>query len=270
VAWRSEADSRLDQARGATHPALHTPLLSVRRAPTIVAAPFATQHLVADLEELSVAFPADSCLSVRGPGLSFDHRADAPMIPASTQKLLTATAALEVLGADPPVLDTVERALRDSDNQAAEALLSEVGGTAVVTRVLSDLGTPRVVDATGRSHDNRVTCRLLVDLLLRPGTGGLLDERLPVAGESGTLANRFVDTDLVGVLRAKTGSLTSVLGLAGVVDDGDPPLTFALLVNAAPGTPIPAGVDELEAEVAEALARWPAAPAALGPRGPGG
>jgi D-alanyl-D-alanine carboxypeptidase len=84
------------------------------------------------------------------------------------------------------------------------------------------------------------------------------------------LAARFLGTDLVGVLRAKTGSLTSVLALAGVVEDSDPPLTFAFLVNAEPGTPVPAEAEELQRELAEALARWPEVPGALGPEDPDG
>ena len=45
--------------------------------------------------------------------------------------------------------------------------------------------------------------------------------------------------------------------LAGVVEDDDPPLTFALLVNTEPGTPVPADLGDLQQEVAEVLASWP-------------
>ena len=63
----------------------------------MVAAPIAERRLLADLEALAATFPPDTCLAVAGPDLAFAHRADEPMVPASTQKLLTATAALEVL-----------------------------------------------------------------------------------------------------------------------------------------------------------------------------
>ena len=44
-----------------------------------------------------------------------------------------------------------------------------------------------VADGSGLSLENRVTCDLLVDLLAREGTGPAVQDRLAVAGESGTL-----------------------------------------------------------------------------------
>jgi D-alanyl-D-alanine carboxypeptidase len=66
------------------------------------------------------------------------------------------------------------------------------------------------------------------------------------------------------VLHAKTGSLASVSALAGFVEDDDPALTFALVVNAAPS----AAIEALEGKVASALARWPDIPdvAKVGPK----
>ena len=67
---------------------------------------------------------------------------------------------------------------------------------------------------------------------LRP----LLD-LLPIAGGSGTLSDRFIDgtpagSGPAGWLRAKTGSLTAINALAGVVTDrSGRVLTFALISN---------------------------------------
>lgn len=63
-----------------------------------------------------------------------------------------------------------------------------------------------------------------------------LVDLLPVAGGSGTLSNRFFDTDVdkspAGWLRAKTGSLTKTNSLAGIVTDaGGRVLTFAFISN---------------------------------------
>ncbi|HEY0398322.1 MAG TPA: D-alanyl-D-alanine carboxypeptidase, partial [Acidimicrobiia bacterium] len=57
-----------------------------------------------------------------------------------------------------------------------------------------------------------------------------LSPLLAVAGRSGTLALRLADTPLDGKLRAKTGSLDGVSGLAGYVE-GRRALSFAFLAN---------------------------------------
>ncbi|MET0728922.1 MAG: D-alanyl-D-alanine carboxypeptidase/D-alanyl-D-alanine-endopeptidase [Acidimicrobiales bacterium] len=81
---------------------LVTPVVSVRRIPTVVAEPIADRRLRGDLEAWAATAPAGSCAVVRDTegGEVLDHRGDAPMVPASTLKLLTATAVLEQLGPD--------------------------------------------------------------------------------------------------------------------------------------------------------------------------
>jgi D-alanyl-D-alanine carboxypeptidase/D-alanyl-D-alanine-endopeptidase (penicillin-binding protein 4) len=125
-----------------------------------------------------------------------------------------------------------------------------------------------VVDGSGLSLDNRVTCAALVAVLERPETGPLLADLLPVAGESGTLERRFEEPPLAGVLRAKTGSLRSVVALAGLVEDDDPALTFALVSNGAAGATLPPSAEAHGERLGEILAAWPEVPDAevLGPR----
>ena len=100
TAWRVEADVPGPAAAAADggHPI--TPILSVRRVPSLLAAPIAERRLYADLDALVGLLPPDSCLVVEGPDLRFAHREDVPLVPASTAKLLTATAALEALGSE--------------------------------------------------------------------------------------------------------------------------------------------------------------------------
>lgn len=162
--------------------------------------------------------------------------------------------------------DVVAAMLRDSDNETAELLFKELGrisgqggstaaGEAFVRHRLTSLGLPmdasRVADGSGLSDDNRVACRLLTAALsLR---GAVIAEGLAVAGQSGTLRTRFRGTELEGRLRAKTGSLDGVSGLAGFVDtDEGRRLTFALLVN---GLPITNSGRSIQDEFALALAR---------------
>ena len=80
---------------------LGTPLWSARRVPQSVVEAIATQKLVADVAGTLKGLDA-SCAIVEAPGLGVltATQAEKPLIGASSQKLLTATAALGVLGPD--------------------------------------------------------------------------------------------------------------------------------------------------------------------------
>lgn len=131
----------------------------------------------------------------------------------------------------PPVGDLVSEMLRDSDNGTAELLVKETGlrrygegsteaGVRAIAGVLATRRLPTgnavIADGSGLSATARVTCRLLATLL--DGAEPMLAERLAVAGEAGTLRNRFGGTAVAGRVRAKTGSLDGMSGLAGFAD----------------------------------------------------
>jgi D-alanyl-D-alanine carboxypeptidase len=64
-----------------------------------------------------------------------------------------------------------------------------------------------------------------------PG-GAVLRACLPVAGQSGTLAERFHGTELVGRVRAKTGWIRGASALSGMVEGKDGTVRwFAILMN---------------------------------------
>ncbi|GAA3373842.1 D-alanyl-D-alanine carboxypeptidase/D-alanyl-D-alanine-endopeptidase [Streptomyces sannanensis] len=150
-----------------------------------------------------------------------------------------------------PVSALVERMLTNSDNDLAEALARQTalaahlpasfdGASQAMTARLKQLGLPvagaRFADGSGLNRADRLSADLLTRLLalaadpdhpeLRPVLTGL-----PVAGFSGTLADRYApDTAGTGLVRAKTGTLTGVDTLAGTVVDADGRLlTFAFL-----------------------------------------
>lgn len=147
----------------------------------------------------------------------------------------------------PPMTAIAMQMLQESDNNTAELVLKELGlrasgvgsfaaGQAAVAAVLGDAGFDvselRVADGSGLAAEDQVTCELLVEVLEHDETADVVEASLAVAGESGTLAQRWRDTDLVGKVRAKTGTLNQVTGLAGhatTVDDSD--LRFVLVVN---------------------------------------
>jgi D-alanyl-D-alanine carboxypeptidase len=190
----------------------------------------------AALQPVIGSLPAHACLVVTRSGKPLvDHNGGLALIPASTQKLLVGSAALEAL--DGGQIEQVGEMLRNSDKSTAETLLSELGGLSSLRAWLATTGvdTAGVVvnDGTGFDRGNRVTCRFLAALLDRAGAASTLASVLPVAGETGTLATRFQGTPAVGHVKAKTGTLQGVSALAGFATARDgSALTFAIIVNA--------------------------------------
>lgn len=157
-----------------------------------------------------------------------------------------------------PVLDLVEQMLKNSDNVVAEMLARQValalrrtasfaGATAAVRAALAPVGVAlpaTLSDGSGLSQRDRLTPALLVALLRvvldgrHPRLAPLV-EALPVAGWDGTLAPpRYRGAAAragAGVVRAKTGTLTGVVTLAGLVRDRDGRvLVFALMADRVP------------------------------------
>jgi serine-type D-Ala-D-Ala carboxypeptidase/endopeptidase (penicillin-binding protein 4) len=145
-----------------------------------------------------------------------------------------------------PLSEVVAAMLRESDNTAAELLVKELGvvkaqdgSTPAGTRAVADAlaaaglstGGLQLSDGSGLDLGNRATCTLLAAALRRSDGGApALSPLLAVAGQTGTLSLRLVDTPLAGKLRGKTGSLNGVTGLVGYVD-GRRALSFALVAN---------------------------------------
>jgi D-alanyl-D-alanine carboxypeptidase/D-alanyl-D-alanine-endopeptidase (penicillin-binding protein 4) len=175
----------------------------------------------------------------------------------------------------PPLKDVVHEMLTSSDNLAAEMLVREIGvrvahsgttdaGVKAVTAKLAELGLPTanmvLVDGSGLDRGNRVTCRLLasvIDLGAQPQFSALWDG-LPVAGGSGTLAAVLKNSKVAGKLRAKTGFLNGVAGLAGLVDVSQP-MRFAFVAN---GNLDESHAVALRAAIGEIIGTFPDAPAA--------
>ncbi|MEE6136614.1 D-alanyl-D-alanine carboxypeptidase/D-alanyl-D-alanine-endopeptidase [Mycobacterium sp. 050128] len=157
-----------------------------------------------------------------------------------------------------PLVQRLGEMMDHSDNVLAECIAREVaaainrprsfaGAVDAVTNRLStahvDTSGAMLVDSSGLSVDDRLTAKTLDGTVQaaagpdQPSLRALLD-LLPIAGGSGTLADRFLDpaTNLgpAGWLRAKTGSLTAINSLVGVVTDRTGRvLTFAFISNAA-------------------------------------
>ena len=191
----------------------------------------------------------------------------------------TALASLD----SPPLGDVVAEVLVHSDNLGAEMLVKELGvrfagegsteaGLRVVRQELErmglDLSALTATDGSGLDRSDLLTCDLLGDVLAATGEASVLARALPEAGGRGTLYRRFLGTPAAGRVRAKTGSLEGVVGLAGWATGADGrSRAFSLLAN---GLPRGGAGAALQDKVAVALARFPRSPAPeqLQPRPP--
>lgn len=158
--------------------------------------------------------------------------------------------------------------LRSSDNTTAELLVKEMGreaagtgstagGLDVVRAALAPVGPSavndqlRFVDGSGLARDNRVTCRLLVEVLESSPADGPLIGGLAVSGRTGTLDNRLRSDALAGKVKGKTGTLDGVSALAGVAERADGTVvTFAVVVNGPVGDP---GAEALVDRIVQSL-----------------
>ncbi len=157
--------------------------------------------------------------------------------------------------------EVLERALAVSDNALTENLVRQAAAAAshptehqgdnaayILERLEAhDIPLDGLVlkDASGLSPGQSSTVDTLSGVLEIAATDGVpglkgVVSALPVAGLSGTLADRFDDAeteDVAGVPRAKTGTLRAGSALAGTTVDADGrPLTFVVLVDDFPET----------------------------------
>ncbi len=110
----------------------------------------------------------------------------------------------------------------------------------VYARVLAELEIDSsklvVKDGSGLSHENRVSAKLLGDLLLKiykePRFAAII-ESLPDGGVNGTLNERFIKTapNAVGLVHAKTGTLNGTVTLAGYIESQDREYIFVILAD---------------------------------------
>jgi D-alanyl-D-alanine carboxypeptidase/D-alanyl-D-alanine-endopeptidase (penicillin-binding protein 4) len=174
-----------------------------------------------------------------------------------TPARVTAPAGATELGVvqSAPIADVVQYFLHTSDNTITEVVARVVAvhmglpgsfeaASKAVLRAAAALGldtsAATLVDASGLGAGSALPPQLLVDLVrlaIDPTHPELREVAtgMPIAGLSGTLADRFTTTAARGLVRAKTGSLPHVTSLAGTVVDADGRLlAFAVLADQTP------------------------------------
>ncbi|WP_198807155.1 D-alanyl-D-alanine carboxypeptidase/D-alanyl-D-alanine-endopeptidase [Leptolyngbya sp. BL0902] len=153
----------------------------------------------------------------------------------------------------PPMAELLVPTNRDSDNIYAEVLLKTLGvagvteppadasraGAGAIRTALTELGVNaeplRIADGSGLSRHNLISPAAVVDTLqamaIHPQSQ-VFRNSLAVAGESGTLRNRLVNTPLSGRVMGKTGALTGHVSLSAYVQPPNhPPLIVSIAIN---------------------------------------
>lgn len=165
----------------------------------------------------------------------------------------------------PPLAELVRETNRESNNLYAEVLLRLLGkatdkmplpqtltgkmpvpqedtgemGLKELKTVLTQLGVNpnsyRLADGSGLSRHNLITPEALVETLrfmANSPAASIYRQSLPIAGESGTLKNRFNITPNRVNLQAKTGTMSGVSALSGYIEVPNyEPLVFSIIVN---------------------------------------
>lgn len=192
----------------------------------------------AEVEQLAVNEPVRFTVSVmkealNRAGIAVDGQVRLGATPSGARAVAT--------HASPYLAEIVRDMLKESDNLLAETLVLQLGvqakgapgswtkGLAALQGFLGLAGWNadeyRLSDGSGLSRYDQVSPAMFAKLLTymptqASGYPGLLIA-LPVAGVDGTLAKRLATPATRGHLRAKTGTMTGISGLAGYLDTAD-------------------------------------------------
>ena len=169
----------------------------------------------------------------------------------------------------PPLSELLIETNVNSNNLYAEALLRclaikkprEINqntadiGLQVMKENLTQLGVESesyvIVDGSGLSRKNLTTPAALVQLLQAIDESPereIFRASLPIAGVKGSLKNRLINTDAMGIVQGKTGSMTGVSALSGYVNSANyEPLVFSIMVNQSeqPSKIVRTAIDEI-------------------------
>jgi D-alanyl-D-alanine carboxypeptidase len=200
-----------------------------------------------NLEDAIIGYRVMDCTQGE-PFVIAEHNPNHFFIPASTQKLLTTGAALEIFGTQ--ISRQIFMTNQNSLNWLANKLLKKVGeekyqkrdfecGCRAVTEFWENKGLDvtglKLYDGSGLSKENSLTPKFLTDVLFYMMTSPysyIFYNSLPLSGISGTLRHYTTGTSAEGMIRAKTGTVNGVKSFAGYVNTlSGKKLIFAIIVN---------------------------------------
>ena len=143
-----------------------------------------------------------------------------------------------------PILSLLTLTNSESHNFTAESLFKNASNTwndnnyIKLKRWLENKGLPVTnayfADASGLSRKNKITTKLVVlflDKMRYSNDFNAYQSTLSITGVRGTLAKRFVNSELSGKFFGKTGTLSNVFALSGFLYKNDKPIIISIIQN---------------------------------------
>jgi len=143
-----------------------------------------------------------------------------------------------------PILSLLTLTNSESHNFTAESLFKNASNTwndndyIKLKRWLENKGLPVTnayfADASGLSRKNRITTKLVVlflDKMRYSNNFQAYQSTLSITGVRGTLAKRFVNSELSGKFFGKTGTLSNVFALSGFLYKNEKPIIISIIQN---------------------------------------
>ena len=143
-----------------------------------------------------------------------------------------------------PILSLLTLTNSESHNFTAESLFKNASNTwndndyIKLKRWLENKGLPATnayfADASGLSRKNKITTKLVVlflDKMRYSNDFKAYQSTLSIMGVRGTLAKRFVNSELSGKFFGKTGTLSNVFALSGFLYKNEKPIIISIIQN---------------------------------------
>jgi len=143
-----------------------------------------------------------------------------------------------------PILSLLTLTNSESHNFTAESLFKNASNTwndnnyIKLKRWLKNKGLPATnayfADASGLSRKNKITTKLVVlflDKMRYFNNFKAYQSTLSITGVRGTLAKRFVNSELSGKFFGKTGTLSNVFALSGFLYKNEKPIIISIIQN---------------------------------------
>ncbi len=143
-----------------------------------------------------------------------------------------------------PILSLLTLTNSESHNFTAESLFKNASNTwndndyIKLKRWLENKGLPATnayfADASGLSRKNKITTKLVVlflDKMRYFNNFKVYQSTLSITGVRGTLAKRFVNSELSGKFFGKTGTLSNVFALSGFLYKNEKPIIISIIQN---------------------------------------